>query len=128
MKSQLATSKLVMAAAASLLMMSFTAKAELKIQSAQYKAEKDALFVKGKFEGAASTVYVIDANTSRVVAEVGTQGKHFREDIAISVDFVPCMVQIQTNNPRSRRRRVVSTDPGEFGVSNVRHAPGDCSN
>lgn len=135
MKTQRATSKLATATAVSLLVMSFTATAELKIQNAQYKAEKGVLYVKGKLsDSSANSVYVVNADTDDLIDSVNTKGKQFRADLPVSVNNVPCMVQIQTNEPNSGGGdswwggSSTNSDPGEFNVSRVRHAPDHCSN
>lgn len=126
-------SNLIRAGLLGMLLVSFGASAELDIQNAQYKAKKGALYVKGKVKGAsASNVYVLDAQSMALVGTVGVKGNQFREDITIAAGSVPCMVQIQTNPPRMnprdpRARRVTASDPGDFSVSNVRHAGDHCN-
>ncbi|MEX0941514.1 MAG: hypothetical protein WD002_03110 [Pseudomonadales bacterium] len=127
-------SNLIRAGLLGMLLISFGAAAELDIQNAQYKAQKEALYVKGKLKGtSANTVYVLDARSMRQVGTVEVKRNQFRADLAISATSVPCMVQIQTNPPRTnprdpRARSVTTSDPGDFSVSKVRHAGDHCTN
>ncbi len=126
MKSRTAKSILLNVAAVSLLAACFTAQAELVIQNAQYKPEKEALYVKGKVD-AAAIVYVVDSASNQLIASVSTKGNQYRADISISENAVPCMVQIQTNEPGGGSWwGGANTDPGDFNVATVRHAPDRC--
>lgn len=112
-------------ALAGLLLVSFSASADLIIQTAQYKAEKGALFVKGKVEGA-DRVYVVDSDTDELIGAVMTKRKQFQADIPVGAADVPCTVQIQTNEPTSGggggwwwTASTTNDDPGDFSIAPV---------
>ena len=119
-------SKLVHLVFLVLLTLSFTAQAELQVQNAQYKAKKNALYVKGKIKGdSVRQVYVLDARSNRQIGTINTtSGGQFKADISIRADQVPCMIKVQTQAPtRARFRR----SSGDFTIKKVRNAPEECS-
>ena len=126
-------SKLIRAATLSLLMVSFGAQADLIIQNAQYKAEKQVLFVKGKLKNnSASLVYVVNADTNRLLATLSTKGDQFRADLAFAENQIPCLLQIQTNRPSWNQWGTWNTasnstaTAGDFSIALVRNAPDHC--
>lgn len=116
------------------LILAFSAQADLKIQSAQYNAEKGTMHVKGKLSGnSVPEIYVFDAKSGLYIGSLATyaSGRQFNSEMVMSRDyFVPCTVRVQTNNPferRDRRRSVLSNSEGDEDKSAVRHAPDNCS-
>jgi hypothetical protein len=115
-------------AAAVIFATSQTAQAYVKIQSAQYKESKGAVFVKGKVSSA-TTVYVVNAQTNVLITELSAPRGHFKMNVEVAEESVPCKIQVQTNHPGGSRwfGGASNSNPGDTDVSNVRQAPSNCN-
>ena len=100
-----------------------TAFADVKIQNAKYKAAKNAVFVKGKVDGA-NKVYVVNSATNQSISTLSAPKGQFKGDIEVSEDSVPCLIQVQTNAPGGGFFGRNNSTPGDYSISVVDHAPG----
>lgn len=126
MKMLIDQSTLIKAAVIALISVSFSAQADLNVQSAQYKAKKEALFIKGKLSGGtiSDRVFVLDATNNAFIGTIDTKknNRNFHGELVMpSEDTVPCVVKVQVNPPRRSRGR-----SGDFDISFVRHAADSC--
>jgi len=113
-----------------LLVLSFSANAELVIQNAMYNASTGMLHIKGKITGNASEkVYVLNASSNLYVGSADTysNNRQFQADFTMtSADVVPCSVKVQTNAPVSIRRGMRAAPSGDFDVAEVRFSGDTC--
>lgn len=126
MKNLINQSVLIKAAIIALVSVSFSAQADLDIQSAQYNPEKVALFVKGRLSAGAlaDQVFILDATNNAFIGTLETKSnkRQFGGDLEMpSHESVPCVVKVQINPPRRRRG-----PSGDFDISVVRQAPEHC--
>ena len=121
------TAKLTTTLGAALIFLSCAAHAEIQIQSAQYKENKDALFVKGKTsDKSVSSVYVVNAETNQLIGSIDARKGDFRSDITVNTFSAPCMIQVQTNRPGNGWFGG-NNNPGDFQIASVRNPPASCA-
>lgn len=117
-------------AAAVALLLPLSAFAEVDVQNAQYRADKGAVYVKGKVGGdGAARVYVLNARTNRQIGSINTQAKgtQFGGEIDVAENQVPCQVKVQTNAPSRFGRFFGGGGGGDFTIATVTQAPENCN-